>query len=383
MSGGREQLAQDSPRAISQGDVAATRARNDQFLLTVTPSTSSTSLRAEVDVGDKSVVPHALRKCDGADIIKKNTARKKKYLFALPGGASFPVGCRVGTLSGLDTTTPYLDVDYPEGRLRLFGKLLFPRNAMLALKGSASRRKGVMCTDSFDTIVMFSQWAWLGDISCNPGEVAKPLPPSMKSANVGSVWRGSSGPRIQLERMCQRDLSSQHGPTVASGSTSLNPPSPVKSTEIPTESTLFAMERNGVATSTLAQFGSSKLQSTNSPSDLSADLDNARSHDGKQTSSGMNSKAQSSRSRKPGRLPSEGSLDSLGNPGSSEDIKTSLAAARPRRSNSKRFEMPAPADVNSVNSSDEDDGSQQIRDDIDDSLSESPEDSDDADFIVE
>jgi hypothetical protein len=143
--------------------------------------------------GTPGPIPHALRRCDGADVVKKNAPRKKKYLFSFPGSLVLPPGGRVGTLSGLDTPTPALDVLYGEGRLRLRGSLVFPRNAILTLKGSTGRDRPVRVTDTFETLIVFSEWVWLGLEADNPGNVAKPLPVSMRGDPTLNLWRDKAG----------------------------------------------------------------------------------------------------------------------------------------------------------------------------------------------
>jgi hypothetical protein len=143
------------------------------------------------DAARPSVIPQILRRCDGADIIKKNAARRKKYLFAFPGGVALAPGTRLGMLHGLDSSTPTLDIQYPEGRLRMYGVLVFPRNPMLTLKCSASKGRPVQCADTFETIILFSRWAWIGDEVSNPGDLPQPLPVSLRG-NVGHpVWRSA------------------------------------------------------------------------------------------------------------------------------------------------------------------------------------------------
>jgi hypothetical protein len=142
--------------------------------------------------GTPGAVPRPLQRSDGADIVAKNAARRKKYLFVFPGGVSLPHGGRVGALSGLDTATPTLDVEYGDGRLRLRGTLVFPRNAMLTLKGSTGRGRPVRVADTFETLVVFSEWAWLGAASDNPGDVGRPLPASMGGAPGAPVWRAEA-----------------------------------------------------------------------------------------------------------------------------------------------------------------------------------------------
>lgn len=137
----------------------------------------------------------ALRRCDGADIVKRNANRKKKYLFVFPGAASLPPGATVGSLSGLDTRTPTLDVDVPpHGRIRLLGSLVFPKNCFTAVKVPASKKKPVNVVATFETLVVFSEWAWVGDPKKNPGGLPEPLPLVLKRPleEGKALWKSCS-----------------------------------------------------------------------------------------------------------------------------------------------------------------------------------------------
>lgn len=123
--------------------------------------------------------PRSLRSADGGDIVKRQAHRRKKYLFVFPGTFSPPPGSTVGRLRGLDSRTPSLDVTYAGyGRLRLSGALVFPRNALLTVKRAAGKTVGVV--DTFETLVAFSQWAWLGDEKENLGGVPRKMPEVLK-----------------------------------------------------------------------------------------------------------------------------------------------------------------------------------------------------------
>jgi hypothetical protein len=160
--------------------------------------------------------PRILRKCNGADIIKKNAARRKKYLIAFPGGIALTPGARVGLLQGLDSSTPTLDIEYPDGRLRMHGVLVFPRNPLLTLKCPSGKAKPVQCADTFETVIAFSGWAWIGDVVSNPGNLPVPLPSSMRGVLSRPLWNAAStsgGPKapsrsssgsIHLDRMMPR-----------------------------------------------------------------------------------------------------------------------------------------------------------------------------------
>ena len=55
-----------------------------------------------------------------------------------------------GTLAQLDTQNPVLYIDFPQGRLKFFGQLMFPKNKYMVLKAGS---KDVLCEDVFDMLV--------------------------------------------------------------------------------------------------------------------------------------------------------------------------------------------------------------------------------------
>lgn len=56
-----------------------------------------------------------------------------------------------GVLSQMDTKNPVLYLDFPAGRLKLFGTLAFPHNKYMVLRlGGGS---SVLCEDVFETLV--------------------------------------------------------------------------------------------------------------------------------------------------------------------------------------------------------------------------------------
>lgn len=164
------------------------RSRAESHLLQKKPPT--------VESPGLSHVPRTLRKSDGADIVKRNANRKKKYLLLFPGAASLPPGAKVGELAGLDTRTPVLYVDFPpHGRIKLCGSLVFPKNSFIAVKGPSSAKKPVQVVDAFETLVVFAEWAWIGDETSNPGQVPQPLPATLRRAglDVPELWLASKG----------------------------------------------------------------------------------------------------------------------------------------------------------------------------------------------
>lgn len=161
------------------------RTRAEGHLLEKHPSIASTTLP-----------PPSLRRCDGVDIVKRNTSRKKKYLLVFPGAASLPPGATVGTLAGLNTRTPTLDVDVPPlGRIRLTGSLVFPKNCFTAIKTPASKKKPVQVVDTFQTLLVFSEWAWVGDEKANPAGLPEPLPMAVRRRREEgeALWKTHRG----------------------------------------------------------------------------------------------------------------------------------------------------------------------------------------------
>lgn len=147
-------------------------------------------VQAPVPDGDGERIPRALLKSDGADIVKRNTTRKKRYIMMFPGGLQINPGARIGMLDGLSTKTPRLTIECGEGRILLKGFLTFPKNPLILIKGGSSRT-AVKVVDCFDVAIVFSEWSWVGNKEGNPGEVPEPLP-SHIIGNEGSVWTSSN-----------------------------------------------------------------------------------------------------------------------------------------------------------------------------------------------
>lgn len=55
-----------------------------------------------------------------------------------------------GCLAELDTRNPLLYIDFPEGRLKFSGTLMFPSNKYMVLKFTS---KNVLCEDMFENMV--------------------------------------------------------------------------------------------------------------------------------------------------------------------------------------------------------------------------------------
>lgn len=55
-----------------------------------------------------------------------------------------------GTLAQLDTRNPVLYIDFPDGRLKFFGTIVFPHNKYMVLKIGT---KDILCEDVLESMV--------------------------------------------------------------------------------------------------------------------------------------------------------------------------------------------------------------------------------------
>ncbi|XP_024377040.1 uncharacterized protein [Physcomitrium patens] len=132
-------------------------------------------------VSEKKALPaEALRpkwgivKCDGKDICKKGH-RKNKYLFSFPGLVAPVSGGKFGELTQLDSRNPILYIDFPQGRLKLFGTIVYPINKYITMnfvRGAGS----ILCEDLFESMVVFPEAWWVGKKEENPDELRLDMP---------------------------------------------------------------------------------------------------------------------------------------------------------------------------------------------------------------
>eukprot|EP01135_Chromosphaera_perkinsii_P004547 Nk52_evm17s288 gene=Nk52_evmTU17s288 len=115
--------------------------------------------------------------CEGKDIIRKGNARKSKYLFAFPGTIRLVSSGEIGAISELNTPNPVLYVNFPEGRMKMRGALVYTASKYLTFHCNA--KKGVTCEDTFDQLVVFSEFYWIGKEQDNPSEEPLPFPKSL------------------------------------------------------------------------------------------------------------------------------------------------------------------------------------------------------------
>ena len=149
-------------------------------------------LRKQITSVENSYLPSTMRHADNADIIKRNSSHKKKYLFIFPGALSLPPSAKIGSLSGLNTRTPKLIIDVPgNGRMLLNGSLVFPKNSLITVRGPTKSGKPVQIVDTCETLVVFSEWAWVGKEEWNPGQIPEKIPKDLQRDNMEAedLWR--------------------------------------------------------------------------------------------------------------------------------------------------------------------------------------------------
>ncbi|MCO5563999.1 hypothetical protein L7F22_017654 [Adiantum nelumboides] len=134
--------------------------------------------RARSHARHPSLPSKSILNSDGRDVVKKGH-RKSKYLFAFPGLLSPVAGGKLGELTNLDSKNPVLYVEFPQGRLKMFGTIVYPKNKYLTLhfpRGGGN----IVCEDCFESLIVFSQAWWIGTKEQNPEEVRLSLPKSLE-----------------------------------------------------------------------------------------------------------------------------------------------------------------------------------------------------------
>ncbi|KZV36893.1 hypothetical protein F511_33729 [Dorcoceras hygrometricum] len=108
------------------------------------------------------------------DILRKSQ-RKNRYLFSFPGLLGPISGGKIGELKDLGTKNPVLYLDFPQGQMKLFGTIVYPKNRYLTLQFSKGG-KNVTCDDYFDNMIVFSDAWWIGTNDENPDELQLQFP---------------------------------------------------------------------------------------------------------------------------------------------------------------------------------------------------------------
>ncbi|XP_011072071.1 DNA-binding protein RHL1 isoform X2 [Sesamum indicum] len=135
----------------------------------------------------KTVIKH-----HGKDILRKSQ-RKNRYLFSFPGLLGPISGGKIGDLKDLGTKNPILYLDFPQGQMKLFGTIVYPKNRYLTLQFSRGG-KNVTCDDYFDNMIVFSDAWWIGTKDENPEESRLQFPKELNlEKQVEYDFKGGAG----------------------------------------------------------------------------------------------------------------------------------------------------------------------------------------------
>ncbi|THF95860.1 hypothetical protein TEA_024511 [Camellia sinensis var. sinensis] len=158
----------------------------------------------------------------GRDILRKSH-RKNRFLFSFPGLLSPISGGKIGELKDLGTKNPILYLDFPQGQMKLFGTIVYPKNRYLTLQFSRSG-KNVMCEDYFDTMevtsnvghgimaqleehrawkleIVFSDAWWIGKKHENPEEAHLEFPKELHEAHHAEIdFKSGAGAASEIKQ---------------------------------------------------------------------------------------------------------------------------------------------------------------------------------------
>ncbi|XP_051123324.1 DNA-binding protein RHL1 isoform X2 [Andrographis paniculata] len=154
-----------------------------------------------------------LIKHHGTDVLRKSH-RKNRYLFSFPGLLGPISGGKIGDLKNLGSKNPLLYLDFPQGQMKLFGTIVYPKNKYLTLQFSKSG-KNVTCDDYFDNMIVFSDAWWIGTKEDNPEELQLQFPKELNmEKNEGYDFKGGVGSRCdgkqgfgRLAKKCMEQVS--------------------------------------------------------------------------------------------------------------------------------------------------------------------------------
>ncbi|KAK8568863.1 hypothetical protein V6N13_106744 [Hibiscus sabdariffa] len=135
----------------------------------------------------KQVIKH-----HGKDILRKSQ-RKSRFLFSFPGLLAPISGGKIGELKNLGSKNPILYLDFPQGQMKLFGTIMYPKNRHLSLLFSRGG-KNAMCEDYFDNMIVFSDAWWIGKKDENPEEAQLDFPEELfEGQRMEYDFKGGAG----------------------------------------------------------------------------------------------------------------------------------------------------------------------------------------------
>ncbi|CAA7048150.1 unnamed protein product [Microthlaspi erraticum] len=170
----------------------------DNKLLSDSPARCVSSLKPS-----KQVLKH-----HGTDIIRKSQ-RKNRFLFSFPGLLAPISGATIGDLDRLSTKNPVLYLNFPQGRMKLFGTILYPKNKYLTLQFSRGG-KNVLCDDYFDNMIVFSELWWIGTKEENPEEARLDFPKELAQGEQTEIdFQGGAGAAGSVKTQSTPETGSQ------------------------------------------------------------------------------------------------------------------------------------------------------------------------------
>ena len=120
----------------------------------------------------------------GKDLVKRAGLRKNRYMLVFNGLVDPFKSGRLGSLARLDSPHPVLYVEFPQGRLKLQGTLVFPKSTNYALL-NVDKRDHIGIEDIFESMIVFSDAYWVGTEAENPGEDPLPVPAGVLAGKAG------------------------------------------------------------------------------------------------------------------------------------------------------------------------------------------------------
>ncbi|KNC84945.1 hypothetical protein SARC_02837, partial [Sphaeroforma arctica JP610] len=139
------------------------------------------------------------------DILKKASSHlAAKYVHVLPGRIQQYIQSTVGSdmealgiLKGLDSLTPTLYINFPAGRLKLFGALAMLQNNYLVAQFN---KHNVSVGDAIDSLVVYSECCWVGTAEENADEKPLPMPESIVKMLEPAAALSDENLKTQTER---------------------------------------------------------------------------------------------------------------------------------------------------------------------------------------
>ncbi|XP_074269549.1 DNA-binding protein RHL1 [Silene latifolia] len=146
-----------------------------------------------------------LIKHHGKDIVKKSQ-RKSRYLFSFSGLLAPISGGKIGELTALRSKNPILYLEFPQGRMKLFGTIVYPKNRYLTLQFSKGG-KNVICEDCFDNVIVFSEGYWVGNKDENPDEARLDIPEELYETKQSEFdFQGGAGATVMQNKIVKKPV---------------------------------------------------------------------------------------------------------------------------------------------------------------------------------